>query len=121
MCRGTDAGFVHSKCLADYAASKSEQTFDPDEFRNPWSNCPNCHQNYQNELAIDIANKFVSFVRRQYPDDTQRQVEAIYVKLRALMKMLDRLQPVQKREAGVTADVLVSMIDWMKNDTPLSK
>jgi len=43
------------------------------------------------------------------------------VKLRALMKMLDRLQPVQKREAGVTADVLVSMIDRMKNDTPLSK
>jgi len=28
--------------------------------------------------------------------------------------MLDRLQPVQKREAGVTANVLLSMIDRMK-------
>jgi hypothetical protein len=33
--------------------------------------------------------------------------------------MLDRLQPVQKREAGITANVLLSMIDRMKNDAPL--
>jgi hypothetical protein len=30
--------------------------------------------------------------------------------------MLDRLQPVQKREAGVTANVLLSLIDRMKGD-----
>ena len=30
-------------------------------------------------------------------------VETLYVKLHALMIMLDRLQPLQKREAGVTA------------------
>jgi hypothetical protein len=86
------------------------------EFVIPWLNCPSCHQKYQNELAIDIANKFVSFVQRQYPDDTQMQVEALDVKLRALMGMLGRLQPRQKREAGVTADVLLSMIDRMKGD-----
>ena len=91
------------------------------KFTVPWLLCPSCNHIYQNELAIDIANKFVSFVRRQYPDDTQRQVEAIYVKLRAFTSMLVRLQPRQKREAGVTADVLLSMIDRMKNDTPLSK
>jgi hypothetical protein len=32
--------------------------------------------------------------------------------------MLERLQPVQKREAGVTADVLLSLIDRMKGDAP---
>jgi hypothetical protein len=38
------------------------------------------------------------------------------------MEMLDRLQPVQKREAGVTANVLLSLIDRMKGDasSPLS-
>jgi hypothetical protein len=116
------------------------------EFVDPWAACPGCHQEYQNELAIDIANKFVPFVRRQYPDDTPRQVESlhlklavligmlvrlqlvsfvrrqypddtpkqavsIYMKLRALMGMLGRLQPLQKIEAGVTANVLLSMID----------
>ena len=113
-CRGTDAGFVHLSCLTEYAASKSEQSLGMIEFVKPWRVCPGCNQKYQNELAVDIANKFVSFVRRQDPDDTKRQVEALYVKLRVLMGMLVRLQPVQKREAGVTANVLLSMIDRMK-------
>ena len=77
------------------------------EFVNPWHSCPSCHQEYQNELRIDIGTKFVSFVRKQYPDDTQMQVESLHVKLRALDSMLERLQPVQKREAGVTANVLL--------------
>jgi hypothetical protein len=86
------------------------------EFTDPWRECPGCHQYYQNELRIDIATKFVFFVRRQYPQDTQKQVEALEVKLRALMKMFMRLQPVQKREIGVTANVMLSLIDRMKGD-----
>ena len=81
------------------------------EFIKPWGVCPNCHQDYQHKLGIDIATEFYLFVRRQYPDDTQRQVEVLYLKLRALMYMFGRLQPVQKREAGVTADVLLSLIE----------
>jgi hypothetical protein len=95
-CRGTDAGFVHLICLTNFAASKSKQARDTNEFSDPWLNCPHCHQYYQNELGIDIANMFVSFVRRQYPRDTQ--VEALYLKLFALNSMFERLQPVQKIE-----------------------
>jgi len=92
------------------------------EFITPWHTCPSCHQYYQNELAIDIANRFVPFVRRQYPHNTPKQVEALFVKLRALQSMLDRLQPVQKREFGVTANVLLSMIDRMKGEvSPLPR
>jgi hypothetical protein len=90
------------------------------EFRDPWLNCLSCHQEYQNELRIDIASKFISFVRGQYPDDTQKQVESLYVKLRALDSMFERLQPLQKKELGVTANVLLSLIDRMKNDAPLA-
>jgi hypothetical protein len=121
-CRGTDAGYVHLACLAEYAASKSVQASGMIEFRKPWRDCPSCHQEYQNEFAVDIATKFVSFVRRQYPDKTQRQVESLHLKLCALSLMLDRLQPVQKREAGVTANVLLSLIDRMKGDaSPLPR
>jgi hypothetical protein len=35
--------------------------------------------------------------------------------------MFDVLQPVQKRELGVTANVLLSLIDRMKGDAPLSR
>jgi hypothetical protein len=119
-CRGTDAGFVHLSCLTDYAETKSKQWDgqDMNDFINLWEKCPSCHQYYQNELAIDLATEFVLFVRRQYPDDTQMQVEALDVKLVALNSMLEILQPVQKREAGVTANVLLSLIDRMKNESP---
>jgi hypothetical protein len=120
-CRGTDAGFVHLSCLAGYAETKSKQTNKMVEFVDPWVECPSCHQVYQNELAVDIATEFVSFVRRQYPNDTRRQVESLDVKLCALNAMFKRLQPVQKREAGVTANVLLSLIDRMKNDAPLPR
>jgi hypothetical protein len=120
-CRGTDAGFVHLSCLTNYAETKSVQAHGMREFVTPWCTCPSCHQDYQNELAIDIATKFVSFVRRQYPDNTQRQVESLYVKLSAFNSMFGRLQPVQKREAGVTADVLLSLIDRLKNDASLTR
>jgi hypothetical protein len=119
-CRGTDAGFVHLSCLTDYAEIKSKQAgVDIIEFVTPWIVCPGCHQVYQNELAIDIASKFVSFVRRQYPHDTRVQVEALYTKLYALSSLIERLQPVQMRELGVTANVLLSLIDRMKGDAPL--
>jgi hypothetical protein len=115
-CRGTDAGFVHLACLAEYAETKSKQARDMNEFSNPWRTCPSCHQVYQNELAVDIATEFVSFVRRQYPDNTQMQVESLTVKLRASDSMLERLQPMQKREAGATANEVLSLIDRMRTE-----
>jgi hypothetical protein len=56
-CRGTDAGFVHLSCLAGYAETKCEHARSMNEFRNPWVVCPSCHQNYQNELRVEIENK----------------------------------------------------------------
>jgi predicted RNA-binding protein with TRAM domain len=46
-------------------------------------------------------------------------VESLDVKLFALMKMFERLQPVQKREARVTANVMLSLIDCMRVVAPL--
>jgi hypothetical protein len=92
------------------------QANEMNEFRKPWRVCPGCHQVYQNELRLDIASKFVLFVRRQYPSDTLIQVESLNLKLRALIDMLDRLQLVQKREAEVTANVQISLIDRLKGE-----
>jgi hypothetical protein len=41
------------------------------------------------------------------------------VKLYALGSMFERLTSVQKREAGVTANVILSLIDRMKSNAPL--
>lgn len=115
-CRGSDAGFVHLKCLAGFAASKSMRTNDLNEFSEPWRVCPSCHNNYQNELRVDLATKFISFVRGKYPHNTQMRVECLYLKLVALYSMRDRLIPMQKREAGVTESVILSLIDQAKTD-----
>jgi hypothetical protein len=124
-CRGTDAGYVHLSCLTGYAETKGIRAhgmnLNMKEFVNPWIYCPNCHQDYQNYFAVDIATKFVSFVRRQYPEDTPKQVESLHLKLCTLMDVFDRVPPVQKREAGVTANVLLSLIDRMRVDAPLTK
>jgi hypothetical protein len=91
------------------------------EFIEPWSDCPGCHQEYQNELGIDIASEFVSFVRGHYPHNTEKQVESLHLKLCAFDSMLERLQPVQKREVRVTANVLLSLIDRMRVVAPLPR
>ena len=64
-CPGTDAGFVHLSCLTNYATAKNKgwdghniSINDTDQLIKPV--CPNCHKMYQNELAIDIANEYVS-------------------------------------------------------------
>jgi hypothetical protein len=53
-------------------------------YLKPWRECRCCNKYYLNEFAVDIASNFDSFVRGKYPDDTQLQVEACYLKLRAL-------------------------------------
>ena len=122
-CRGTDAGFVHLSCLVVFAAtiSKAWDGRDMYEFTKPWRVCPGCHQEYQNEFAVDIASAFVTFNRSQYPRDTHKQVETLNLKLNAFNSMFRRLQHRQKSEAGVTANVLLSLIDRMKGEvSPLT-
>jgi hypothetical protein len=49
-------------------------------------------------------------------------VEALFVKLRSFNSMFESLQPIQKREAGVTANVLLSLIDRFKGEvSPLPR
>jgi hypothetical protein len=83
------------------------------EFVTPWVFCSNCHQEYQNELRkLILPPSLFSFVQRQYPRDTRKQVEALHSQLCALDSMFKRLRPVQEKKAivGVTATVLLSMI-----------
>lgn len=93
LCCGTDAGFVNLSCLAKYAAFKSKQTCEMNKFRDPWRFCPNCLQTYQNEFAVNIAAEFVSFVQQNYPQDTQRQVEALDLKLYPLLYQVRAFEP----------------------------
>ena len=97
-CRGESAGFGHVSCLVEYAKQKSEQWDgrDPNEFVEPWAFCPNCRQDYQNELAVDLSAEFGTFVEKEYPGDQWKQLVALKQKLGALMRMA--IQPTQITE-----------------------
>eukprot|EP00579_Thalassiosira_antarctica_P003118 CAMPEP_0201905878 /NCGR_PEP_ID=MMETSP0902-20130614/56732_1 /ASSEMBLY_ACC=CAM_ASM_000551 /TAXON_ID=420261 /ORGANISM="Thalassiosira antarctica, Strain CCMP982" /LENGTH=512 /DNA_ID=CAMNT_0048440001 /DNA_START=63 /DNA_END=1601 /DNA_ORIENTATION=+ len=116
-CRGQSAGFAHISCLVDYAEQKNEQWdgHDPNKFREPWEFCANCHQGYQNDLAVDLASKFVTFVERKYPDkQCPLHLEALVLKLETLRNMASRLQPKQKQEVKKIASNVLFMAEKMK-------
>jgi hypothetical protein len=88
-CRGDDAGFAHLSCIIKYAQKKCEQTSieDVSEFIAPCETCPNCLQNYQNDLAVYIADAFVSFAKKEYGypgnqlDDKMKFMEALRLQI----------------------------------------
>ena len=78
-CRG-GSGWAHLSCIVGYAKQKTEQwniRDGMDKFPEPWHVCPGCKQDYQNELAVELANEFVSFVKEKYPDDHRKHVWAL--------------------------------------------
>ena len=128
-CRG-GSGWAHLSCIVDYAKQKTEQwdgglhigqLLDPwrdmRKFNEPWRECPSCKQNYQNELAVDLANEFVPFVEEKYPDDKSKHLEALNSKLFALLpKQKEEKQ--QKEEAIQIANKILSVVGQMKTADP---
>ena len=115
---GTDAGFVHLSCLTKkYAAAKSMQTVEMTEFVQPWETCPGCHPILLERARSRYCVRVCLVRSKAVSQHTKKQVEALLLKLCAFDSILERLTPVQMREAGVTANVLLSLIDRMKRDT----
>jgi hypothetical protein len=65
-CRGDDAGFAHPSCNIKYATKKCEESTNTHVFNSPWCICPNCNQNYQNDLANIISAAYVSYTKTTY-------------------------------------------------------
>ena len=111
-CRG-DSGFCHRSCIVQYAKHKSEQ-WDGEkiaDLKKPWNTCPNCKQEYQHELAMDLASRFATFVETKYPGDRQKQLEALLVQLDAF-----DTQPKKKKVVKQTANKIISIVGEMKSD-----
>ena len=102
-CRG-QSGFSHVSCIIKYAQKKTLQL---DESKTasgdymlggphwqPWKTCPNCNQDYNNELLLELAESYLSFTKESapyehiedgipselFPCDPLRYVDALYHK-----------------------------------------
>ena len=117
-CRG-GSGFAHLPCIVEYAKQKTEHRL--------WKICPNCKQRYQNELAVDLAHEFVSFVEEKSPGDQRMYIRALSRKLHALMNDEDILNgeipadgqlPKKAEEAKEVANKILSLIGQLRAEDP---
>ena len=117
-CRG-GSGFAHLSCILEYAKQKSRQWDESEEdpgfeLTEPWRECPNCHQKYQNDLADSLADECLSFAEEKYPDDQEIQLEALNLQMNCRMRAgANHLQPKQKEEAKEIANKILSTIERM--------
>ena len=110
-CRGS-GGYVHLSCLAGYAQQKAchiIETEDDDE-------CQICLADYENDVAIDMADEFVSVVENEYPHEQLIYLEALHFKLDTIiLNWEERLPiPTQHEEAKDVANKILSLISEIK-------
>ena len=86
-CRGTDVGYVHFSCLAQYATFKTKEWNDEDAatmLTVPWTHCQLCLHEYQNDLKINLTTEFVSLIQREYLDNEPMRVYSLHIKMLGL-------------------------------------
>jgi len=88
------------------------------KFVEPWRNCSICKQEYQRELALDIASSFVIFVERHCGEDRAMQLAAYNLKLGALsyVSVETGLNPKQREDSKHLASRILSMIRQRKTE-----
>ena len=111
-CRGSDAGFAHMSCIIKYAQKKCEQASidDISEFITPWRTCPTYLQSYQNDLAIRIADEFVSFAKKSYGYPGNELVEKVKVMVALRQQINSNLSATSGRETMDAKDKIENLI-----------
>jgi hypothetical protein len=122
-CRG-HSGFAHLPCLIKYAESKSMEyvergtccMHDGELFREKFfSQCPNCKQSFQGDIAYEMAKYQLSFIEREFK-------EVICWNFLALMRriaILDEATEADRMEGEEISDKLLALVgDDMGNCNP---
>ena len=109
-CRGS-GGYIHLSCLARYAQQKAYRIIETEEDRDQI-----CLADYENDVAIDMAEDFVSMVENEYLQEQLICLEALHFKLDTIiLNWEDRLPiPTQQEEAKDVANKILSLISEIK-------
>ena len=104
---------LHLSCAVNYAKQKYKPTFkDEDEY--PWETCPNCHQSYRGDFAIDMANKYVGFIEENYPHNHNLILRAKVGRLESLTAKNPGRTYSQTKEAEQVANSIIHKVEQMK-------
>jgi hypothetical protein len=132
-CRGDTAGFAHLSCIVEYAEQKCKQVVDSDltAFSTPWAKCNNCHQPFQNQVALDLSSAFVSLAEKAYNFlgngkwDKVKVLSSLRCKIHLLLNLVCSDSPREdkgtlKVECEMLIKKLLSMVDQTKKDLKMS-
>eukprot|EP00985_Skeletonema_marinoi_P000868 scaffold355_cov161-Skeletonema_marinoi.AAC.1 len=113
-CRGS-SGFAHLSCIIRYAEIDGRNSYQ--SMRNIGTafqvqECPNCKQDFQNDLRYHLERARVSFVEREFSDDHMLYLRALIHRVRVLNAKNDA----DKAEGDQICFKMVSTIDEMKSD-----
>src|SRR5210317_2562336 len=84
-CRGS-SGFAHIACIISYAESDGRQTYHTSSgnIGTAFQQCPNCKQEYYNELRYNLESARVSFVEKEFSNDHMLHLRALIHRVRVL-------------------------------------
>ena len=130
-CRGDRAGYAHLSCIKEYAqraskeldsvrlANREDEANYMNNFSLPWRKCTICHQRYQHELALELANSHLMFVEDNYPGkssiDYWRYISALMIKIEAIKTMDYHNMPDLREEGKQTSYKMLSVTQEMQN------
>jgi len=88
-----------------YAEQKYDNRKQGDE--DPWRICPNCHQDYIDELALHLAKMFVSFIEKNHPHNHTLILRAQVTRLESLTTKIHNRSYTQTKEAEQVANSIL--------------
>ena len=114
-CRGS-GGYIHLSCLAGYAQQKARHITETEEDRDfiqAYDECQICLADYENDVAIDMADEFESMVENEYPHEQLIYLQALHFKLDTIILNWEERLP-STHEAKDVANKILSLISEIK-------
>ncbi len=83
-CRGS-SGFAHISCIISYAEIDGRQKYQNcGNIGTAFQQCPNCKQDYNNELRYNLERARVAFVEKEFTNDHALHLRALIHRVRVL-------------------------------------
>lgn len=118
-CRGS-SGFAHLSCIVNHAENEGKRTVESEEpftaacFAKAFEFCPNCKQQYQNDVIYKLTKSAVDFTDRAY-----KEISCGYLHLHTLsnrLTVIDAKKAEDKAEGEENCTKILSIIEEMKSN-----
>eukprot|EP00984_Skeletonema_dohrnii_P013938 scaffold5837_cov98-Skeletonema_dohrnii-CCMP3373.AAC.10 len=120
-CRGS-SGFAHLSCIIEYAENMARQIIGgvanaavrEHGYIRAFFKCPNCKQDYQDDLKYDILKAFVAFNTATFPENNGLNKGLLMTTMRNRLRGLDASIETDRIEGEELVSKLLASIEELK-------